>query len=175
MPMEYKAKHDPKSWDQATTTITVALAPTALTFQVHSESMQTVEITLDTETAARMVKDLTFVLEHERLHAEEAERRAQKENSEDFKCNTCGDYVGPEGSWGLCDDCFDKEGGNEALEETERRARYVSLRAHLLRHRAAPCAWKDSWEMPRPRTLDIAIDAFNAMAQKDGGINGTDR
>jgi hypothetical protein len=131
MPMEYKAKHDPKSWDQATTTITVALAPTALTFQVHSESMQTVEITLDTETAARMVKDLTFVLEHERLHAEEAERRAQKE--------TC------------------VMGSSEALEN------------------AAPCAWKDSWEMPRPRTLDIAIDAFNAMAQKDGGINGTNR
>ena len=36
-------------------------------------------------------------------------------NSEDFKCNTCGDYVGEEGVWGLCDPCFDKEGGNEAL------------------------------------------------------------
>ena len=31
-------------------------------------------------------------------------------NSEDFKCNTCGDYVGEEGVWGLCDPCFDKEG-----------------------------------------------------------------
>ena len=41
-------------------------------------------------------------------------------NSEDFKCNTCGDYVGEEGVWGLCETCFDKEGGNEALEETER-------------------------------------------------------
>ena len=41
-------------------------------------------------------------------------------------------------------------------------------------YRAAP-AWKDSWEMPRPRTLDISNDAFNAMAQKDGGIDDTDR
>jgi len=154
--MEYKGIRDPKSWDQATTTLTVASASTTLTFQVRSESLQTVEITLDTETSERLVKDLTFILEHERLHAEEAERRTQKENSEDFKCNTCGDYVGEYGVWGLCETCFDKEGGNEALEETERRA--------------APCAWKDSWEMPRPRTLDIAIDAFNAMAQKDGGI-----
>jgi hypothetical protein len=36
-------------------------------------------------------------------------------NSEDFKCNTCGDYVGEDGVWGLCDPCFDKEGGNEQL------------------------------------------------------------
>tara|TARA_R110000851_G_scaffold90072_1_gene196503 strand:- start:25 stop:267 length:243 start_codon:yes stop_codon:yes gene_type:complete len=39
-------------------------------------------------------------------------------NSEDFKCNTCGDYVGEEGVWGLCDPCFDKEGGNEALAKS---------------------------------------------------------
>ena len=39
-------------------------------------------------------------------------------NSEDFKCNTCGDYVGEEGVWGLCDTCFDKEGGNEALAKS---------------------------------------------------------
>ena len=37
-------------------------------------------------------------------------------NSEDLKCNTCGDYVGEEGVWGLCETCFDKEGGNEAIE-----------------------------------------------------------
>ena len=39
-------------------------------------------------------------------------------NSEDFKCNTCGDYVGEQGVWGLCDTCFDKEGGNEALAKS---------------------------------------------------------
>ena len=39
-------------------------------------------------------------------------------NTEDFKCNTCGDYVGEEGVWGLCDPCFDKEGGNEALDKS---------------------------------------------------------
>lgn len=53
-------------------------------------------------------------------------------NSEDFKCNTCGDYVGDEranicigdlsgiygGVWGLCETCFDKEGGNEALDKS---------------------------------------------------------
>ena len=78
-------------------------------------------------------------------------------NSEDFKCNTCGDYVGERGVWGLCETCFDKQFG------------------HLPEKGGGNGAWKDSWEMPRPRTLDIAIDAFNAMAQKDGEIDGTDR
>tara|TARA_R110000787_G_scaffold4316_1_gene16722 strand:- start:874 stop:1089 length:216 start_codon:yes stop_codon:yes gene_type:complete len=36
-------------------------------------------------------------------------------NSEDLKCNTCGDYVGEEGVWGLCETCFDKWGGNEEI------------------------------------------------------------
>ena len=40
-------------------------------------------------------------------------------NSEDFKCNTCGDYVGEDGVWGLCDPCFDKEGGNEQLGKSK--------------------------------------------------------
>ena len=40
----------------------------------------------------------------------------REENSEDFKCNTCGDYVGEHGVWGLCETCFDKEGGNTELE-----------------------------------------------------------
>ena len=32
-----------------------------------------------------------------------------------MNCNTCGVYVGANDVWGLCETCFDKEGGNEQL------------------------------------------------------------
>ena len=70
---------------------------------------------------------LSFILVHNDRHKEWAAKRFLEGvdvdnpdnegiNSEDLKCNTCGDYVGEEGVWGLCETCFDKEGGNEAIE-----------------------------------------------------------
>jgi len=35
-----------------------------------------------------------------------------------MKCNTCGVYVGANDVWGLCETCFDKEGGNAAIEQS---------------------------------------------------------
>ena len=48
-------------------------------------------------------------------------------NSEDLKCNTCGDYVGKEGVWGLCETCFDKEALEQEAEEKMRNALSIWL------------------------------------------------
>jgi len=42
-----------------------------------------------------------------------------------MNCNTCGVYVGANDVWGLCETCFDKEGGNEYLGKSLREGHYA--------------------------------------------------
>jgi len=87
-------------------------------------------------------------------------------NSEDFKCNTCGDYVGEDGVWGLCDPCFDKEGGNEQLgtsltihnnSEFDRTDVEVkrTVRQHFLKHPTEDVSVPDDILPPPPAVIGV--------------------
>ena len=103
--------------DKATYTITAC----------QNLSDDAVSVKLSTEEVIRLRDHLSFILVHNDRDKEWAAKYIRRSwvdnpdneeiNSEDLKCNTCGDYVGEEGVWGLCETCFDKEGGNEALEQ----------------------------------------------------------
>ena len=87
-------------------------------------------------------------------------------NSEDFKCNTCGDYVGEDGVWGLCDPCFDKEGGNEQLgksltihnnSEFDRTDVGVkrTMRKYFLKHATEDVSAPDNLLPPPPAVIEV--------------------
>jgi len=113
-------------------------------------------------------------------------------NSEDFKCNTCGDYVGEDGVWGLCDPCFDKEGGNEQLgksltihnnSEFDRTDVEVkrTMRKYFLKHATEDVSVGDTRpaqyavEIVKPRVFDppMKVKIVKAILSKQTPPKGT--
>jgi len=102
-------------------------------------------------------------------------------NSEDFKCNTCGDYVGEDGVWGLCDPCFDKEGGNEQLgksltihnnSEFDRTDVEVkrTVRQHFLKHATEDVSVPDDILPPPPAVIEVK-DLDDLISSWEGEID----
>jgi len=114
--------------DKATYTITAC----------QNLSDDAVSVKLSTEEVTRLRDHLSFILVHNDRHKEWAAKRFLEGvdvdnpdnegiNSEDLKCNTCGDYVGEEGVWGLCETCFDKAVLKEEQEAEEKMRNALSI------------------------------------------------
>ena len=71
-----------------------------------------------------------------------------------MNCNTCGVYVGANDVWGLCETCFDKEGGNEHLGKSLREGQVALIGRGKCLLKVDKSKMQYAVEIVKPRVFD---------------------